>query len=285
MNIRIIFSFFLYLVIWPLFQACDHEPAAIPSYVRIDTIPLDSTSFDSTGATSHQIRFAWVYIDDNLQGVYKLPALFPVLDEGEVNFKIFAGVNENGISTSATRYFFYAPYDTIEKLAIGDTTLLRPRVRYQKGLEVPYMQDFNSTLSAPFEKVSGSGFFNISVTPGIAQEGAGAGLMYLPPGGENLVIESQTINIPTGKPGYYIELDYRNNCNFLLGVRSAASSQGGTFLGVRPREQWNKIYINVTQIIDQLSAQGTNYRIFFVLPQDTTVSEQTVLIDNLKLLY
>lgn len=285
MKLRIFLTLLLLPAFVPVFQGCDHQEAEIPAYLRIDTIPLDSTNYDSTGAVSHQIRYAWVYIEDNLQGVYKLPALFPVLNDGDLNFRIFAGVNENGISTAAMHYMYYASWDTTQKISGGDTTVLSPHVRYLKGYRVPWIENFNTTVSTKLEKASGSGSFSISVSPGVAQEGTGAGVMYLPEGGEELIVESQPIEIPTGKAGYFVELDYRNNCNFLFGLRSVNSSEGSSFIGIRPRDHWNKLYINVTNLVDKLSAQGTMYRMFFIVPQDTAVYEQTVLIDNLKLLY
>ncbi len=35
-------------------------------------------------------RFSWIYIDENLQGVYEIPVTFPVLNKGLQNIRIKA---------------------------------------------------------------------------------------------------------------------------------------------------------------------------------------------------
>mgnify|MGYP001300362070 CR=1 FL=1 len=51
--------------------SCTKEDNNIPAYIKIDNITLNDNS-------THKITDAWVYIDDNLQGVYELPANFPL---------------------------------------------------------------------------------------------------------------------------------------------------------------------------------------------------------------
>ena len=75
----------------------------IPSYMTIENITLDQNS-------THNITDAWVYIDDNLQGVYELPANFPLLAQGKHKLRVKAGIKDNGIAGTRIPYPFYSSY-------------------------------------------------------------------------------------------------------------------------------------------------------------------------------
>ena len=74
----------------------------IPSYMSINSVTLDENS-------THNISDVWIYIDDNLQGVYELPANFPILDEGTHKLRVKAGIKDNGISAKRIPYPFTHP--------------------------------------------------------------------------------------------------------------------------------------------------------------------------------
>ena len=70
-----------------------------PAYIKINDIELNNSSTD-------KITDAWVYIENQLQGVYELPAKFPVLETGVKEIRIKAGIKNNGISSSRVFYPF-----------------------------------------------------------------------------------------------------------------------------------------------------------------------------------
>lgn len=257
------------------------DKAQIPAFLRIDTILVDSTSYDSVGSTSSKIRFAWVYADDNLQGVYQLPCRVPILKSGSTNLKIFAGVNENGVGELALQYPFYAFYESTVTFIPGDTLTVIPHVRYKQGLKAPYMEDFDFDFSPTISKDNGGGFFDYLMDPTRAFEGSGCGYFYLPEGEQALICTTNVITTPKNKAAYTIEFNYKNNCDFLIGIR--ISQDGETILGLRASDTWNKIYINVTPTVDAIP--GTDLKLFFIIPQDTLIPIQEVYIDNLKFLF
>jgi hypothetical protein len=267
--------------------SCDTAPAPAPSFLRIDTIAVDSTSFDSTGSVSHAIRYAWVYANDNLLGVFWLPAVIPVLETADVNITVFGGISENGIATQAGRYPFYAPWQAKVNLNTMDTSLVFPRVRYPKGFIAPINQTFDQAQLSGMSLaiVQGGGFYSILLNATEAYEGQGCLQLYLPQGDQDMILETSSLPVPTGKAGYFIEMDYRNNCDFLLGLRAAGSNQAASLIGVRPRAEYNKLYVNITNLVDQLSGVSEAVHLFIRVPQDTSIADQRVYIDNLKLVY
>ena len=76
-----------YLLIVLVLSSCQKEDKVdIPTYLKIDNIALDE------GNTTSNITDAWVYVNDQLQGVYELPAKFPVLEEEIQTVRIKAGI-------------------------------------------------------------------------------------------------------------------------------------------------------------------------------------------------
>lgn len=276
------FSFVLFLVgsVF-LSTGCSEDPSTIPSFVKIDTIIVDSTSYDSTGTISHKINFAWVYIDDNLQGVYQLPCKFPVIGEGVKNFKIFGGVYEFGNGSTATRYIFYDEYEVDDTLVVQDTLLLQPHVRYNVGLKIPSVQDFDINGSDFQLAASSSGNYIASQSSG-SFEGL-CGYMYLGTGESNsCIIESSTpITVPKNLPGYFVELNYRCNTPFFFDIKTSLGSR--SIIGFNTKDTWNKAYLNVTYAMDV--TPGTDVKLVFTMPRDTTMPVQEVFLDNIKVIY
>ena len=91
-----------------LYQSCEEIDIneGVPSYINIPSIEV-VTDLTNEGSNSHKITDAWVYFDNNLQGVYPLPASFPVLLSGKQNISIKAGIKNNGIAATRVKYPFY----------------------------------------------------------------------------------------------------------------------------------------------------------------------------------
>ena len=73
-----------YLFLLLLFFSCEKvDPNNIPANIKINDITL-------TGSSTENITDAWIYINDQLQGVYEIPALFPVLNIGSHKLRVRA---------------------------------------------------------------------------------------------------------------------------------------------------------------------------------------------------
>src|SRR5437667_393578 len=87
-----IFSLFCLSV----FTSCEliSPPGEIPSYLRIDTVKL-KTNYPLQGSASNKINNAWIYIDNQLAGVFGVPCTIPVLSSGKHRVLVSAGVRVN----------------------------------------------------------------------------------------------------------------------------------------------------------------------------------------------
>ncbi|HOV12628.1 MAG TPA: hypothetical protein PLL90_12785, partial [Bacteroidales bacterium] len=91
---RIIFMAVVGCVMLFFNSACK-KTDLVPSYIHIDKIDLNTT-YEFDGSNSCKITDAWVYIDGDLQGIYELPATFPVLANGQHTIMVRAGIKLNG---------------------------------------------------------------------------------------------------------------------------------------------------------------------------------------------
>ena len=100
-------------------------------------------------------------------------------------------------------------------------------------------------------------------------------------------LSTQVFNAPLEGAPVYLELDYFCNTQFLVGIyvnfpQSAVLRKD--LLWINEKEEWNKIYINLTSAISEaVGAEG--FKIFIEVNRDFSKNENTVNIDNLKIIY
>jgi hypothetical protein len=74
---RALFSFASLLIV----SSCEliNPVEEIPSFIQIDSFVMEDNVLADEGSLSHDIRDAWVFIDDEMIGIYELPARIPIL--------------------------------------------------------------------------------------------------------------------------------------------------------------------------------------------------------------
>jgi len=113
----------------------------IPSFIKVDSIYLNYN--EDFGSNTENITDVWIYIEDNLQGVYEIPVVFPVLDNGIKNIRVKAGIKANGIASTRVQYPFYTSYlDTIS-LVKDEVVEINPNFSYNTSFEA-IKEDFEN---------------------------------------------------------------------------------------------------------------------------------------------
>ena len=272
-----------YIVFCFLIFGCDfinpEEP--IPSYIQINNFNVTTNA--GQGSNSENIEDVWVFLDDNLQGVYETPALFPVIQEGIHKLELKAGIKQNGISASRSYYPFYTSYllDSV-KLNIDSTLTINPDITYNIT-NIPFIEDFENIGIKLVESVHSD--TNIIVKNDVTSFEGNYGLAQL---NENQqIFECATYEnfVFANSQNIYVELDYKSNVQFLIGLYVTTPFEiiQEPFLHINPQENWNKIYIDLSQqIASYNNAISFNIWIGFT-NNDQTV--KTVCIDNLKVIY
>jgi hypothetical protein len=93
------------------------------------------------GELTENISDAWVYVDDELIGVFEVPFKIPILKEGNVTFKIFPAIKNNGISATKKIYPFLKEYVINGTLVKNQIFTINPTTQYKENLNF-WIEDF-----------------------------------------------------------------------------------------------------------------------------------------------
>ena len=191
-----------------------------PSWIRIDKWSMEANpELNGTeGELTLNFEDAWVYIDDNIVGVFQLPVKIPVLQEGQKKISIYPAVRNNGISATKAVYPFCQGYIINANLVRNEVLDLKPVTSYYSNCKF-WIEDFEQagikldtdpSSNADLERILHSeadvygqyyGHINLSLTDSL-WTGYTTGEMVLPKGGADV----------------YLEIDYKNTNNILTGV-------------------------------------------------------------------
>lgn len=265
-------------MVWSLVSCNKQElEAEIPAYIYINNFTLTTTP--EQGTNSHKITDAWVYLNQELLGVFELPIKFPVVKEGNFKLDVYPGVKENGIAERRERYLFYNAYTTSVTLEKNKTIEINPSTTYTSGTTFYWMEDFESA-SLPFQynTISDTVMNKTSLD---VFEGNFAGKVVM---SSNMdFFECFTPNFSTlpriGKT-IFMELNFKTNQPVLVGLYADTEQLGLFYLNTT--SEWNKIYLNFTEAI-QTRSTANEYKVFFGF--ENKVGNPELLIDNLKMIY
>lgn len=266
----------------------------IPAYIHIDTF-LFTTNYGLEGAASHKITDAWLYIDDDIQGCYELPATIPVLERGNHRVTIIPGIKLNGISKTRTINPFYTPY-TIENYKLEEKVIdtILPSTTYypidESSIVFRFKEDFERQVS--LEETADSDT-TITRTERDAPENWNdlennshySGYVWLGDSTNYFCIASEEFrDLPNQGNSIFLEIDYKCDEVFEVGLFAKISSvESIPLVYVNPSPTWNKIYINLGPNITD--TQEAEYFKFYIAGKIDEGSEAEYYFDNIKLVY
>lgn len=271
------------------FYSCEKfdkvEPT--PSFIYIDKITLADNGSINEGSLSSNIVDAWVYVDDNLIGAFELPCTIPVLEWGEHEVKVKAGIYLNGVKTTRVPYPFYKEYKSTITLGADSITKVKPTVRYEEETVFEWMENFE-VGGIKIENGSQSTTTIIKTNdPDELFEGNYSGKIHLSDTDSVYIgVSIDAMVLPMGGSNVFLELDYKNTNDIIIGIYANKPTQviQSEVLGILPKDEWNKIYVNLTTAISR-ETDAEDFKIFIgsYLREDET--EADILIDNIKLLH
>ena len=295
--LRYIFSLFIASMFALMtFSSCNNFEGSqeIPAYIHVDTFLL-TTNYEIEGAASHKITDVWLYIDDNLQGCYEMPATIPVLERGKHKITIYPGIKLNGISSTRTINPFYKPY-IIEELELEEKVIdtIHPSTTYyskdESTLEFAFKDDFERQI---FVEDSNGSDTAIIRTDRDAPErwddefnnSHYSGYVWLGDTINNFCFTSTELrDLPNQGNSIFLEIDYKCTEVFEVGLYAKISQMEIIpLVYVNPSPTWNKIYINIGPSITD--TKDAEYFKFYIAGMIDKNSEAEYYFDNLKLVY
>jgi hypothetical protein len=258
----------------------------VPSYIHIEKITLNST-YEIDGTNSSKITDAWVYVDDDLIGIYELPATFPVLSTGSHKISVRAGVKLNGIAMSRGYYPFFETYNTTIDLQKEEIDTISPVVTYFPN-KIQWKEDFEDAgISIVRYSDSDTSIYK-TTDPADAFEGSFSGVANLDATRHYMLcVSDSTLEIPQNQSPVFLEMNYKTNTYLTIGMYGKLSS--GTTeriptIVLNPTDEWKKIYINLTYTANY-TVNTEGFKVFFEANKPDSLTSAKVLIDNIKLLY
>ncbi len=267
-----------------LFLSCE-KPATIPSYVKIESIELDTELGE--GTDSHKITEAWITVNGNPKGAYELPAEFPILEEGEVDLIVKPGIRLNGISTTRLPYPLFTERTYNLNLYPDSSIELSPRVKYTDATVFEWMEPFEDPgFSLEASNKSDTTFTLIS-DPNHVFEGNNSVAFFMDEDHSFFEgISTEAFELPTvGDRRIFLEMNYKCDHPFTVGIfaNEPQSVSQESILLLNEKEEWNKIYINLGPNVF-FHPNALNFKIFFgaVLTESDSAA---IYLDNIKLVY
>lgn len=265
-----------FLIIVAVFPGCDiiNPAEEIPGYLHIPHFEKNTTYVDE-GSASHNITDAWVFVDDQPVGTFELPATIPVFADGETKVTIVPGIKKNGISAIRIRYPYYKGANMNLSFDPATVDTIIPSTEYVDGLSFPLKEDFES----------GNEFTGIGITtnPSEVFEGKKSGKVTLDGINTNFKAISNIYTLPGGGKQVFLEMDYRNTNEFRIFLQFANGTDFRELLTVTPKEVWNKIYVDLTEVVSSVGASEFQVVFASTLPEEESSAEY--LWDNIKIVH
>ena len=259
-----------------------------PAYVTFEGFNLTVDSGE--GSASADINNVWVFANNVYLGTYDLPARIPMLLSGPTTLRFEAGVRENGLSFTPQIYPFYQSVTREVELVPGNTVNIgRQNIGYRSEAIFGFVEGFEPNRPRVFtEVVVGEG--PIELTNQNIFEGDASGLIRLTDSFSVAEVLSEVdfsdLFDQGVEPRLWLEMDFLSEVQGLVGI--VGPGDLGEIVraynpGFLPRDEWTKIYFNLSEVYFESRVTEFRVGISVVLPEGET--EANVYFDNIKLVY
>lgn len=269
-----------------------------PSWIEVGAWDLEENPNEviPAGELSHSITEAFLYVNDEIVGVFEVPFRIPVLKEGAVNIKIFPAIKNNGISATKKIYSFLDVFEFNGTLVKNQTLTIQPKTRYKSNVKF-IIEDFEDAAIKLENDPNSASQYSVGNDPEILQWFNGN--FY---GQVNLNAEDSTwiaytnfasvngANLPR-QTEVYLEIDFYNTAPVITGLLAVSPisgvqpNQNIQLNALKPENlKWRKIYIDLRELINSSDPQAYFEHSFQSnLPEGETTG--LIILDNIKIVY
>jgi len=281
MRLFLLFSLFAYLF---LLSSCKkYESADAAFFVTSNTISVSTTS--KQGSASHKITDLFWYVNGKYQGTYPNGNIMPVVSNDKaVRINVFAGIKNNGISDTRLPYpfFDFLILDTL--VETGKKIQKNFTFKYKEATVFAWMENFDSNNGGiSLERDKGYDGVMTSALPEECFENKSQ-KVYLVPGSPTKarVFSSENFSLPTGTGNLYLELNYKCNTPFTIGL-VGTDGMDVPAITINRQDNWNKTYIQLSVAAGSINTAKCKVYFEFFSATDNTTTQ--IFLDNIKLLY
>ncbi len=274
---RIIFALLLPFTFFSFWGCTIINPAEqVPTYIHIDSFHFD-------GNESNDIKYIWVYYNNNPVGAFDLPATVPIMTSGSGTLQIAPGIPVDGRSERPVAYPFYRIYTTTLEEQPGKIKNIVPTTGYFDSVRTTYISQFEGGITK-FAKYNGTTSLITVSADSLKYAGTGSGAVYLNSPADSSE-DSTKIGFPVGYGAAFIEFDCRSTIPFALGLTGTLSTLATTpieyLAGASAVDTWHKYYFNITSFVTKYP--GGTYHLYIKTSLPAGQANGRMLIDNIKL--
>jgi len=271
-----------------LFFSCNKQEP-IPAYLKIEPFTVNADG----GAAWQKIPDVWLYVNTEFLGAYDLPHTIPVLADGATDIQLFAGIKENGITSTPAPYFMMQQFNQQYTLRPGETTVIKPITAYNfPAVKFAWDLDrttFDNASALTFDNRDADAVLDYRLTTDSAFSGRCL-IMPVETAHPLMIIASEPVELPIqADKTTWIELRYLNNVPFVLSLIGSTGTSAETApipvfqFKATQNGQWNKIYFNITASLAQ--AAQKKYRLYFRTELPNSQNKGFVRLDNVRLIH
>ncbi len=272
-----------------LLNSCKkHVPSDAAFFIKPTTISVAAVNSGSLiqGSASHKITDLWLYVNGKFQGVYPAGNLLPIISKGEsTKINIFGGIKNNGISSTRLYWVFY-DFITLDTLVDNGKTIEMPiTFKYVASTTFTFMENFDGSGVSLIKSPNTENHTDTTwkyAAPADCFEIKSAEIGLTGAGKQAFLESSIPYPMPQGSANVYLEINYKCNERFEVGVMSGATPKSTVF--VSPSDTWNKIYIQLADAVNR-SPNASSQKIYFKLVSTNETPYPKMFLDNIKLVY
>ena len=266
--------------------ACDviNPEEEIPAYIHVEDFTVSSSL--SQGTPDGKITDAFLYINDEFLGIYELPKTIPVLASGTTNIKIDTGIRENGIASTPDIYPFYKRFSTDIDLQPGEVDTIKPTTTYIDEANFAYLENFEIGNTLNFD-ADGDTMNLPVIILNDAYDGRSIRFSVDENNTHAEIATQELFVLPTNGNQTFLEIHYKNDALFEVGLigyqQNSPTPLKSLVITLTPRDTWNKIYINLTDVLIQ--SDLAQYQLLFVGNLPVGETQANFYLDNVKLIH
>lgn len=276
-----------------LFYGCSKDALKAPDayYLNINNVYTAVTSPSLQGTTSHKITDIWMYVNGNFKGAYPVGKMLPVVSYGPTKIMLYAGIKNNGISSTRIPYEFFNPIEIDTTANNGDIANRNLTYTYKSTAKFAWIEDFEGfgtiggiTMKKSSTNGADTGFSILNSDPRVFEGNKCILMSGFDFTGLTKVcqIESNAqFTLPTGGAPVYLELNYKCNQPFEVGVYGSLSNYRSVEM-INTSTTWNKIYIHLSAQISTPPLSPA-YGLYFRAVRTVQDVLPEIYIDNIKI--
>lgn len=271
-----------------LLSSCNEDMSEIPTFLTLKAPIIEHQA--GLGSTSHNVEDYWLYVGNELIGVFSQNQAAPVIGEGIKDLSIQPGIRVNGLRDEAYIYPFLETYRSqVDLCACGEAIDVQPTFKYKPTAKFSFIEDFESG------NIFGTDLDENPSTTSIAQNDTvfeGSYSLLLNVNAEHTLNQTTSLefynDFASDGRDVFVEFNYKSNVNFLVGLEADINGVHAVELpfGIFKSDHWKKMYISLTDLVAASKADD-GYRVVFQLqyPTGSTLPIGQLYLDNIKLVH